>query len=85
MALVYATAFMLMDAIPWQKHWSPLLKSVLISAILGTVLEILIYRIWSGYTHCILFSYTVAGIGFVSAVISGWLSDRKDQHVLQGR
>ena len=85
LALVYTTAFILMDAVPLRKHWSPLLKSVLISAMLGTVLGILIYRVWSGYTHDILFSYTASGVALVSAVTSGWLAAHQHQHVLQGR
>ena len=81
LALVYAAAFMLIDTVPVFRKWSSLFKSVLISAILG----ILIYQIWNGYTHVVIFSYTAGGVGFLSGIISGWLTTRKQQYVLQER
>jgi len=85
LALVYTVAFVLLDAVPAQRLKRPFCFPVLISAIIGIVLGIVIYRIWSGFTKDILFSYVAAGIGFVSAMISGWLAVHKDQHVLQDR
>ena len=81
LALVYASAVMLLDSIPLLRKWSLPLKSVLISAILG----ILIYQVWNSYTHAIIFSYTVAIVGFMSGIVSGWFTARKKQYALQGR